>query len=151
MNESSIMKANAKKVRRIYHDQIVTGFAGTVSDAFSLCERFEQKLEQYNGSIIKAAVSLAQDWRNDKIMRKLEALLIIAGKDELLIVSGTGDVIDPDDGIAAIGSGGMYALAAAKALKANTDLSAPEIARKSLEIASQICIYTNDHIIVEEV
>lgn len=151
MNESSIMKANAKKVRRIYHDQIVTGFAGTVSDAFSLCERFEQKLEQYNGSIIKAAVSLAQDWRNDKIMRKLEALLIIAGKDELLIVSGTGDVIDPDDGIAAIGSGGMYALAAAKALKANTDLSAPEIARKSLEIASQICIYTHDHIIVEEV
>ena len=151
MNESSIMKANAKKVRRIYHDQIVTGFAGTVSDAFSLCERFEQKLEQYNGAIIKAAVSLAQDWRNDKIMRKLEALLIIAGKDELLIVSGTGDVIDPDEGIAAIGSGGMYALAAAKALKANTDLSAPEIARKSLEIASQICIYTNDHIIVEEV
>lgn len=151
MNESSIMKANAKKVRRIYHDQIVTGFAGTVSDAFSLCERFEQKLEQFNGSVTKAAVSLAQDWRNDKIMRKLEALLIIAGKDELLIVSGTGDVIDPDDGIAAIGSGGMYALAAAKALKANTDLSAPEIARKSLEIASQICIYTNDHIIVEEV
>ena len=151
MNESSIMKANAKKVRRIYHDQIVTGFAGTVSDAFSLCERFEQKLEQFNGSVTKAAVSLAQDWRNDKIMRKLEALLIIAGKEELLIISGTGDVIDPDDGIAAIGSGGMYALAAAKALKANTDLSAAEIARKSLEIASQICIYTNDHIIVEEV
>ena len=151
MNESSIMKANAKKVRRIYHDQIVTGFAGTVSDAFSLCERFEQKLEQYNGSVTKAAVSLAQDWRNDKIMRKLEALLIIAGKEELFIISGTGDVIDPDDGIAAIGSGGMYALAAAKALKANTDLSAAEIARKSLEIASQICIYTNDHIIVEEV
>ncbi|MBR5804533.1 MAG: ATP-dependent protease subunit HslV [Clostridia bacterium] len=151
MNESNIMKANAKKVRRIYHDQIVTGFAGTVSDAFSLCERFEQKLEQYNGSVTKAAVSLAQDWRNDKIMRKLEALLIIAGKEELLIISGTGDVIDPDDGIAAIGSGGMYALAAAKALKANTDLSAAEIARKSLEIASQICIYTNDHIIVEEV
>ena len=151
MNVSSIMKANAKKVRRIYHDQIVTGFAGTVSDAFSLCERFEQKLEQYNGSVTKAAVSLAQDWRNDKIMRKLEALLIIAGKEELLIISGTGDVIDPDDGIAAIGSGGMYALAAAKALKANTDLTAAEIARKSLEIASQICIYTNDHIIVEEV
>ena len=151
MNESSIMKANAKKVRRIYHDQIVTGFAGTVSDAFSLCERFEQKLEQFNGSVTKAAVSLAQDWRNDKIMRKLEALLIIAGKDDLLIISGTGDVIDPDDGIAAIGSGGMYALAAAKALKANTDLSAAEIARKSLEIASQICIFTNDHIIVEEV
>ena len=141
MNESSIMKANAKKVRRIYHDQIVTGFAGTVSDAFSLCERFEQKLEQFNGSVTKAAVSLAQDWRNDKIMRKLEALLIIAGKEELLIISGTGDVIDPDDGIAAIGSGGMYALAAAKALKANTDLTAAEIARKSLEIASQICIY----------
>ena len=129
MNESSIMKANAKKVRRIYHDQIVTGFAGTVSDAFSLCERFEQKLEQFNGSVTKAAVSLAQDWRNDKIMRKLEALLIIAGKEELLIISGTGDVIDPDDGIAAIGSGGMYALAAAKALKANTDLSAADVAK----------------------
>ena len=151
MNEANIMKANAKKVRRIYNDTIVTGFAGSVSDAFSLCERYEQKLQQHNGAITKAAVSLAQDWRSDKIMHKLEALLIIAGKDELLIVSGSGDVIDPDDGIAAIGSGGMYALAAAKALKENTDLSAKDIAYKALKIASEICIYTNDHIIVEEV
>ena len=151
MSESTIMKATAKKVRRIYHDQVAIGFAGSVADAFSLCERFEQKLEQYSGSLTRAAVSLAQEWRSDKVMRKLEALLIAANKDELLIISGTGEVIDPDDGIAAIGSGGMYALAAAKALKANTDLSAKEIAEKGLRIASEICVFTNGNIIVEEV
>ena len=151
MNNANIMKASAKKVRRVYHDQVVVGFAGSVADAFSLCERFEQKLEKYGGSLPRAAVSLAQDWRSDKIMRKLEALLIVADKSDLLIVSGTGEVIDPDDGIAAIGSGGMYALAAAKALKDNTDLSAAEIAQKALEIASEICVYTNGNIIVEEV
>lgn len=151
MNNANIMKATAKKVRRIYHDRVVIGFAGSVADAFSLSERFEEKLEQYNGSLTRAAVSLAQDWRNDKIMRKLEALLIAADRDDLLIISGTGEVIDPDDGIAAIGSGGMYALAAAKALCANTDLCAKEIAEKGLRIASEICVYTNDHIIVEEV
>ena len=151
MNNANIMKASAKKVRRLFHDRVVVGFAGSVADAFSLCERFEKKLEQYGGSLPRSAVSLAQDWRNDKIMRKLEALLIIADKEDLLIVSGTGEVIDPDDGIAAIGSGGMYALAAAKALKANTDLDAPTIARKALEIASSICVYTNGNIIVEEV
>lgn len=151
MNNANIMKASAKKVRRVYHDKVVVGFAGSVADAFSLCERFEQKLEKYGGSLPRAAVSLAQDWRSDKIMRKLEALLIVADKSDLLIVSGTGEVIDPDDGIAAIGSGGIYALAAAKALKDNTDLSAAEIAQKALEIASEICVYTNGNIIVEEV
>ena len=151
MSESVIMKATAHKVRRLYHDQVVVGFAGSVADAFSLCERFEQKLEQYGGNLTRAAVSLAQDWRSDKIMRKLEALLVVANKDELLIVSGTGEVIDPDDGVAAIGSGGMYALAAARALKNNTDLSAREIAAKSLAIASEICVFTNGNIVLEEV
>ena len=151
MSESVVMKATAKKVRRLYHDQVAVGFAGSVADAFSLCERFEKKLEQYSGNLTRAAVSLAQDWRSDKIMHKLEALLIVANKEELLIVSGTGEVIDPDDGIAAIGSGGMYALAAAKALSANTDLSAKEVAEKALRIAGDICVFTNGNITVEEV
>ncbi len=151
LGNANIMKATAKKVRRIYHDSVVVGFAGSVADAFSLCERFEQKLEQYSGSLARAAVSLAQDWRSDKVMRKLEAMLIVADKTDLLIVSGTGEVIDPDDGIAAIGSGGMYALAAAKALSQNTALSAKEIAEKALRIAGEICIYTNGNIVVEEV
>ena len=151
MNNANIMKATAKKVRRLYHDKVVVGFAGSVADAFSLCERFEQKLEQYSGSLTRAAVSLAQDWRSDKIMHKLEALLIVADANGLLIVSGTGEVIDPDDGIAAIGSGGMYALAAAKALKQSTDLSAREIAEKALRIAGDICIYTNGNLVVEEI
>lgn len=149
--QNTIMKHTAKKVRRLYHDKVVVGFAGSVADAFSLSERFESKLEQYSGSLTRAAVSLAQDWRSDKAMRKLEAMLIAANKEELLIVSGTGEVIDPDDGIAAIGSGGMYAMAAAKALLKNTDLSAAEIARKSLEIAGEICVYTNGNITLEEV
>lgn len=151
MGNQNIMKANAKKVRRIYHDKVVVGFAGSVADAFSLCERFEQKLDQYGGSLPRAAVSLAQDWRSDKVMRKLEALLIVADGKDLLILSGSGEVIDPDDGIAAIGSGGMYALAAAKALLQNTELPAREIAEKALRIAGEICIFTNGNIIVEEV
>ena len=151
MSESVVMKATAKKVKRLYHDQVVVGFAGSVADAFSLCERFEKKLEQFSGNLTRAAVSLAQDWRSDKVMHKLEALLIAANKDELLIISGTGEVIDPDDGIAALGSGGMYALAAAKALKANTDLSAKEIAERALRIAGDICVFTNGNITVEEV
>lgn len=151
MGENSIMKATAKKVRRLYHDQVVVGFAGSVADAFSLCERFERKLEQYNGSLMRSAVALAQDWRSDKVMRKLEALLIVANQTEMLMISGTGEVIDPDDGVAAIGSGGLYALAAARALKANTELSAAEIAEKSLRIASEICVFTNGNITVEEV
>lgn len=140
--ENTIMKHTAKKVRRIYHDSVVTGFAGTVADAFSLLERFEAKLEKYSGSLKRAAVSLAQEWRADKALRQLNAMLIVADKEDLLIVSGTGEVIDPDDGIAAIGSGGMFALSAAKALKENTDLSAAEIATKAIKIASDICIYT---------
>ncbi len=151
MGEKTIMKAHAQKVRRIYHNKVVVGFAGSVADAFSLCERFEAKLEQHSGSLKRAAVSLAQDWRSDKAMRKLEALLIAANQEELLIISGTGEVIDPDDGIAAIGSGGMYALAAAKALKENTALSAREIAEKSILIASDICVFTNDQLTVMEV
>ena len=151
LDENTIMKHSAKKVRRIYNDSVVIGFAGSVADAFTLSERFEAKLQKHGGSLKRAAVDLAMDWRNDKVMRKLEALLICADKDDLLIVSGTGEVIIPDDDIAAIGSGGMYALAAARALKENTDLSAKEIARKSLEIASGICVYTNTNITVEEV
>lgn len=151
MNKSTVMKSTAKKVRRLYHDKVVVGFAGSVADAFSLCERFEAKLEQYGGGLMRAAVSLAQEWRGDKALRQLEALLVVADKDELLIISGTGEVVDPDDGIAAIGSGGMYALAAAKALKQNTDMSAREIAEHALKIAGDICIFTNDNITVEEV
>ena len=151
LGENTIMKHSAKKVRRIYNDSVVIGFAGSVADAFTLSERFEAKLQKHGGSLKRAAVDLAMDWRNDKVMRKLEALLICADKDDLLIVSGTGEVIIPDDDIAAIGSGGMYALAAARALKGNTDLSAKEIARKGLEIASGICVYTNTNITVEEV
>ena len=151
MGEHTVFKATARKVRRIYNDSVVTGFAGSVADAFSLCERFEDKLTQCGGNLERAAVMLAQDWRGDKGLRQLEAMLIVADKDSMLIVSGTGEVIDPDDGVAAIGSGGNYALAAARALVQNTDLSAREIAEKALHIAASICVYTNDNIIVEEV
>jgi len=151
MGESTIFKNSAKKVRRIYNNQVVVGFAGTVADAFSLCDRFEERLTQCNGSLERAAVSLAQDWRADKAMRQLEAMMIVANKEKMLILSGTGEVIEPDDGICAIGSGGNYALAAARALKQNTELSAKEIADKALHVAASICVYTNDHIIVEEV
>lgn len=151
MGERTIMKGTARKVRRLYNGKVVVGFAGSVADAFSLCERFEAKLTQYNGGLRKAAVSLAQDWRNDKVMRQLEAMLIAANEEELLVISGTGEVIDPDDGIAAIGSGGMYAMAAAKALIENTDLAAKEIAEKAIRIASEICVFTNGNITLEEV
>ena len=151
MSESIIMKAGAKKVRRLYHDKVVVGFAGSVADAFTLSEKFEAKLEEYGGSLQRAAVELAQDWRSDKIMRKLEAMLIAVDSDNMLVIAGTGEVIEPDDGITAIGSGGSFALAAARALARNTKLSAKEIAQKSLEIASEICVYTNGNILVEEV
>ncbi|MGI5877031.1 MAG: ATP-dependent protease subunit HslV [Christensenellales bacterium] len=149
--QHTIMKMNAKKVRRLYHDQVIVGFAGSVADAFTLCERFEGKLEQYSGNLKRAAVELAQDWREDKILRKLEAMLIAADKDELLVLSGSGEVIDPDDGIAAIGAGGNFALAAAKALRENTDLSAIEIVRKAIGIAGDICVFTNHNITLETV
>lgn len=151
LGENTIMKHTAKKVRRIYNNKVVVGFAGSVGDAFTLCDRFENKLEQFGGGLLRAAVALAQDWRNDKVMRQLQALLICADKDELLIVSGTGEVISPDDGIAAIGSGGMYALAAARALKQNTELTPAQIAEKAILIASDICVYTNNNVTVEVV
>ncbi len=151
MGEHTIFKATAHKVRRIFGGKVVTGFAGSVADAFSLCERFEEKLTQYGGNLQRAAVELAQDWRSDKAMRRLDAMLIVADAQELLIVSGTGEVIAPDDGIAAVGSGGNYAMAAARALLNNTDLSAHEIAEKALHIAAEICVYTNHNVIVEDV
>ena len=151
MGEHTIFKGTARKVRRIYNDSVVTGFAGSVADAFSLCERFEDKLTQCGGNLERAAVMLAQDWRGDKGLRQLEAMLIAANKETMLIVSGTGEVIEPDDGVAAIGSGGNYALAAARALIQNTDLSARDIAEKALHIAASICVYTNDNIIVEDI
>ena len=151
MGEHTIMKGTAKKVRRIFSGKVVVGFAGSVADAFALSEKFEDKLTQYSGNLPRAAVELAQDWRMDKAMRRLEAMLLCADQENLMLVSGTGEVIEPDDGILAIGSGGNYALAAARALCNNTDLPAPEIARKALENASEICVYTNGNIIVETV
>lgn len=151
MGESVVFKNNAKKVRRIYGGQVLVGFAGTVSDAFTLCEQFEEKLTQCGGNLERAAVAVAQNWRGDQIMRKLESMMIVADKTGLLVISGTGEVMDPDEGVVAIGSGGNYALAAARALVENTDLSAKEIAEKALHVAASICVYTNDHIIVEEV
>ena len=151
MGEHTIFKTTARKVRRLYNGEVVVGFAGSVADAFTLCEKFEEKLQQCGGNLEKAAVALAQNWRGDQMMRQLESMMIAANKDRLLILSGTGEVIDPDEGIAAIGSGGNYALAAARALLQNTDLSAAEIAEKALHIAASICVYMNDHIIVETV
>ena len=151
MGEKTIFKATARKVRRIYGGKVVTGFAGSVADAFALCDRFEAKLEQYSGNLERAAVELAQDWRADKAMRKLEAMLIAACGDQMMIISGTGEVITPDDGVAAVGSGGNYAMAAARALQQNTDLTAHEIAEKALHIAADICVYTNHNVIVEDV
>lgn len=148
--ESTIIKHGARKVRRLYNDQVITGFAGSAADSLTLCEKFEGKLESYQGNLMRAAVELAKDWRTDRVLRKLEALLIAANSDGLLMISGTGEVIEPDDGIAAVGSGGPYALAAARALLRNTDLSPGKIAGDALKIASEICVYTNDHIIVEE-
>ena len=150
MGEHTIMKNGAKKVRKIYKNTVVTGFAGSVADAFALTEKFEAKLEQFSGNLERAAVELAQEWRSDKAMRKLEAMLIVASGETLMIVSGTGEVIEPDDGIAAVGSGGNYAMAAARALKENTDLSAHEIAEKALHIAADICVFTNHNVIVED-
>ncbi|MCS7203483.1 MAG: ATP-dependent protease subunit HslV [Thermodesulfovibrio sp.] len=147
---NTVLKHNAKKIRKIYNNQVLTGFAGSTADAFTLFERFEGKLETYKGNLIRAAVELAKDWRTDKILRRLEALLMVADREHILIVSGNGDVIEPEDPIAAIGSGGPYAYAAAKALYENTNLSAKEIAIKAMQIASKICVYTNEIIMLEE-
>jgi ATP-dependent HslUV protease, peptidase subunit HslV len=146
----TVMKGTAKKIRRLYNDKVLAGFAGSTADAFSLFSRFENKLEQFAGNLGRAAVELAKDWRTDKMLRQLEALLIVTDAKQTFLLSGTGDVIDPDEGIATIGSGGSYALAAARALMENTELSAREIAEKSLRIAGQICIYTNDQMTIEE-
>ena len=151
VGENTIMKATARKVRRIYGGKVVTGFAGSVADAFALCEKFEEKLTQFSGNLPRAAVELAQEWRMDRAMRKLEAMLLVADEENLMLVSGTGEVIEADDGILAIGSGGNYALAAARALAQNTELSAHEIAEKALHVAAEICVFTNDNIIVEDV
>ena len=148
--QNTIMKHNAKKVRRLYHGKVLAGFAGSVADAFTLFDKFEGKLEEFNGNMMRAAVELAKDWRQDRVLRKLEALLIVVDDKHLLIISGNGEVIEPDDGVTAIGSGGPYALAAARALVQHSSLSAAEIVRNALEIAANICVYTNDHITVEE-
>lgn len=151
MGEKVIMKGTAKKVRRIYNDEVVVGFAGSVADAFNLEERFEKKLNEYSGNLSRAAVELAQDWRADQALQKLEALLIVMNKDQLLMVSGNGEVIEPDDNVLAIGSGGNYALAAAKALTTNAkDMSAHDIAHAAISIAGDIDIFTNHNIIVED-
>ena len=147
---NTIMKNNTVKIRKLYDDKVLTGFAGASADAITLFERFEEKINEFHGNLPKAVISLAKEWRTDKILRKLEAILIVANTEKIFIVSGTGDIIEPDDNIAAIGSGGPYALAAAKALVNYSKLSAYEIALESLKIAASICIYTNDKIVVEK-
>jgi ATP-dependent HslUV protease subunit HslV len=146
----TILKQTARKIRRLHKDKVLAGFAGATSDAFALFSRFENKLEEYRGNLGRAAIELAKDWRLDKALRQLEALLIVADKESSFLISGTGDVVEPDDGILAIGSGGPYALAAARALVRRTDLSAKDVALEAMRIAAGICVYTNDQITVEE-
>lgn len=147
---TTVMKHNARKIRRLYDDRILAGFAGATADAFTLFEKFEGKLQEYRGNLTRAAVELAKDWRTDRVLRRLEALLIVADAEHLFVLSGTGDVIEPEEGVAAIGSGGPYAQAAAQALLAHTSLSAREVVEEAMRIASRICIYTNDQVVVEE-
>ncbi len=147
--QAVVMKHTARKVRRMYNDLVLAGFAGATADAFTLFERFEARLEEYSGNLLRASVELAKEWRMDKYLRRLEAMLIVADKDNILIISGNGDVIEPDDGIAAIGSGGAYALAAARAMVQNTQMQAGDIVEKSMNIASGICVYTNNNITLE--
>ena len=146
-----VMKAGAKKVRRLYHDQVLVGFSGATADAFTLFERFERQLDHFHGNVRRAAVELAREWRTDRFLRELEAWLLVAGPEGILVLSGTGDVVEPDDDLAAIGSGGPYAQAAARALLKVTDLSATEITRVGLETAAAMCIYTNDQIVVDTI
>ena len=146
----TVMKQGARKIRRLYHDRILAGFAGSAADSFALYSRFEAKLEQYRGNLERSAVELARDWRTDRALRRLEAMLIVADKDAIFLLSGTGDLIQPDDGLVAIGSGGPFALAAARALAKHTTLSAREIAEQSMAVAADICIYTNHQLVVEE-
>ena len=146
---NTIVKAGARKVRKLYGDRVVAGFAGAAADAFTLFARFEAKLEEHRGNLSRAAVELAKDWRSDRVLRRLEALLAVADREHSFIVSGTGDVIEPDDGLIGIGSGGPYALAAARALIANSDLDAKAIASEAMRVAATICVFTNDHLTVE--
>ena len=146
----TVMKHGARKVRRLYHNQVIVGFAGATADAFTLFDRFDQKLEQYKGNLLRAAVELTKDWRTDRVLRHLEALMIAVSKEHFLIISGNGDVIESDDDVMAIGSGGPYALAAARALIRHSDLPTTDIAKEAMIIASEICIYTNQHITIEE-
>ena len=146
---NTVMKSNARKVRRLYKDQVIAGFAGATADAFTLFERFEDKLEKHSGQLVRAAVEMAKDWRTDRMLRRLEALLAIADKENSLLISGNGDVIEPENGLIAIGSGGPFAQAAAMALMADTELDAESITRRSLGIAADICIYTNENIVIE--
>jgi ATP-dependent HslUV protease subunit HslV len=146
----TVVKRNARKIRRLYNDRILAGFAGSAADSFALFARFESKLDQYRGNLERSAVELAKDWRSDRILRRLEAMLVVLDKTSTFLLSGTGDLIEPDDGIVGIGSGGPYAVAAAKALAANTDLDARAIAEKAMRIAGDICIYTNDQLVLEE-
>ncbi|OGT32202.1 MAG: HslU--HslV peptidase proteolytic subunit [Gammaproteobacteria bacterium RIFCSPHIGHO2_12_FULL_35_23] len=151
MGKSIVMKSNAKKVRRIYNDKVLAGFAGGTADAFTLFERFEAKLEMYQGQLVRAAVEMAKDWRTDKFLRRLEALLAVADAESSLVITGNGDVIEPENGLIAIGSGGPYAQAAAKALLDSTQLEAKEIVKRALNIAADICIFTNHNLIIEEI
>lgn len=146
----TIVKAGARKVRKIYHDRVLAGFAGTAADAFALFEKFESRLDEYRGNMSRAAVELAKDWRTDRVLRRLEALLAVADQERSFIISGTGEVIEPDDGVIGIGSGGPFALAAARALMAHSDLDAKQIVEEAMRIAAAICVYTNDRISVEE-
>ncbi len=145
----TVFKKNARKIRRLYNDRVMAGFAGATADAFTLFERFEEKLEKTSGNLLRSAVDLAKDWRTDRFLRRLEAMIIVADEKHILILSGSGDVIEPDEPIAAIGSGGAYAQAAAKALMAHTDMDARQIVETAMKIASEICIYTNQEIIIE--
>lgn len=147
---NTVMKGNARKVRRLYQDKVLAGFAGATADAFTLFEKFEGKLEQFGGNLVRAAVELAKDWRTDKVLRNLEALLIVANKEGLLVITGNGDVIEPEEDFIAIGSGGQFAQSAAKALYDNTELPAREIVERSLNIAASICVYTNNNLTIEE-
>lgn len=149
--DTTILKRGARKVRRLYNNEIIVGFAGATADAFTLFDRFDQKLEQYNGNLLRAAVELTKDWRTDRVLRHLEALMIAVSKDYSLIISGNGDVIESDDDVMAIGSGGPYAQAAARALVRHTNMTSTEIAKEAMKIAAEICIYTNDHITMEEI
>ena len=148
--DTTILNHGARKVRRLYNNEVIVGFAGATADAFTLFDRFDQKLEQYNGNLLRAAVELTKDWRTDRVLRHLEALMIAVNKDNALIISGNGDVIEADDDVMAIGSGGPFALTAARALLRHSNLSATEIAKEAMRMAAEVCIYTNDHITIEE-